>query len=161
MKDIVGSPGTWGGLALRVSQIVCAAGSLVVMSSAYGFSNYSAFCYLILQMLLQLMWSFMLACIDIHSLRTNWDLHRIGNVYKYVIGDWIMAMGSLAAASSSVAVAIFLTTDVEFCRVYPYLSCSRYTVSVILASMTWSFTAASAGSTFWLLVSLCDSDWDI
>ncbi|RLM85188.1 CASP-like protein 5B3 [Panicum miliaceum] len=45
MKDIMGSPGTLGGLALRVSQFVCAAGSLAAMLSAYGFSNYSAFCW--------------------------------------------------------------------------------------------------------------------
>jgi hypothetical protein len=43
MKDIMGIPGTLGGLALRVSQFVCAAGSLAAMLSAYGFSNYSAF----------------------------------------------------------------------------------------------------------------------
>jgi hypothetical protein len=43
MKDIVGSPGTMGGLGLRVSQFVCAAASLAAMGSAYGFSNYSAF----------------------------------------------------------------------------------------------------------------------
>ncbi|RCV11013.1 hypothetical protein SETIT_2G154000v2 [Setaria italica] len=39
-----GEPGTRGGLALRVSQFVCADGSLAAMGSAYGFSNYSAFC---------------------------------------------------------------------------------------------------------------------
>jgi hypothetical protein len=68
----------------------------------------------------------------------------------------ILSMGSMAAASSSTGVAIFLETDVEFCNVYPYLSCSRYKVSAILASMAWSFIAASACSTFWLLVSLSE-----
>jgi hypothetical protein len=43
MKDVVGSPGTRGGLALRLSQFVCAAGSVAAMSSAYGSSNYTAF----------------------------------------------------------------------------------------------------------------------
>ncbi|PAN11324.1 hypothetical protein PAHAL_2G168500 [Panicum hallii] len=156
MKDIMGIPGTLGGLALRVSQFVCAAGSLAAMLSAYGFSNYSAFCYLVLQMTLQLIWSFILVCIDIHSLKINWDLRSTGNLWKYVIGDWILAIGSLAAASSATAVAILLAIDVEFCRVNPYLSCSRYKVFVILASMAWSFIAASAGSTFWLLVSLSE-----
>ncbi|CAN6203970.1 unnamed protein product [Urochloa humidicola] len=156
MKDVVGSPGTRGGLALRVSQFVCALGSLAAMGSSYGFSNYSAFCYLAFQMTLQLIWSFILVCIDIHALKTNWDLHSAGNLWKYVIGDWLLAMGSMAAASSATGVAILLETDVNFCRVYPYLSCSRYKVSVILASMAWSFMAASAGSTFWLLVSLSE-----
>ncbi|KAF8728021.1 hypothetical protein HU200_018594 [Digitaria exilis] len=108
-------------------------------------------------MSVQLIWSFILACIDIYSLRTNWDLHRTGNLWKYVIGDWVMTMQSLAAASSSAALTIFLTTDIELGRVDPYLTCSWYKVSVILASMAWSFTAAPAGSTFWLLVALYDS----
>ena len=43
MKHIMGSPGKPSGLALRVSQFVCAAGSLAAMLSAFGFSNYSAF----------------------------------------------------------------------------------------------------------------------
>ncbi|RLN23573.1 CASP-like protein 5B3 [Panicum miliaceum] len=154
MKDVMGSPGTLGGLALRMSQFVCAAGSLAAMFSAYGFTNYSAFCYLFLQMTLLLIWSFILVCIDIHSLKINWDLHSTGNLRKYVIGDWMLAIGSLSAASSATAVAILLATDVEFCRVNPLFSCSRYKVSAILASMAWSFIAASAGSTFWLLVSL-------
>ncbi|TVU10946.1 hypothetical protein EJB05_44502, partial [Eragrostis curvula] len=45
MKDIVASPGTPSGLALRVSQVVCALGSLVAMGNAFGFSNYSAYLY--------------------------------------------------------------------------------------------------------------------
>ncbi|KAG2633821.1 hypothetical protein PVAP13_2NG293700 [Panicum virgatum] len=80
MKHIMGSPGTPSGLALRVSQFVCAAGSLAAMLSAFGFSNYSTFCYLVLQMILQLIWSFILVCIDIYSLKINWDLHSTGNL---------------------------------------------------------------------------------
>ncbi|RCV11011.1 hypothetical protein SEVIR_2G159500v4 [Setaria viridis] len=158
MKDILGSPGTWSGLALRVSQFVCAAASLAAMASAFGFTNYSAFCFMALSMSLQLIWSFILACIDIHSLKTNWDLHNTRHVWKYLIGDWVLGIASMAAASSSAGVAILLVRDSQFCRVhdYQYLSCSRYEVSVILAFMAWSFIAASAGSTFWLLVSLVE-----
>ncbi|CAL4948335.1 unnamed protein product [Urochloa decumbens] len=149
MKDIAGSPGTWSGLALRASQFVCAAGSLVAMGSALGFTNYSAFCFMALSMCLQLIWSFILACIDIHSLKTNWDLHNTRHV---------VAIASMAATSSSVGVAILLVRDTQFCRVHDeqLVACSRYKFSVILAFMAWSFIAASAGSTFWLLVSLSD-----
>ncbi|CAL4962254.1 unnamed protein product [Urochloa decumbens] len=158
MKDIAGSPGTWSGLALRASQFVCAAGSLVAMGSAFGFTNYSAFCFMALSMCLQLIWSFILACIDIHSLKTNWDLHNTRHVWKYIIGDWVVAIASMAATSSSAGVAILLVRDTQFCRVHDeqLVACSRYKFSIILAFMAWSFIAASAGSTFWLLVSLLD-----
>ncbi|CAN6162543.1 unnamed protein product [Urochloa humidicola] len=158
MKDIVGSPGTRSGLALRVSQFLCAAGSLVAMGSAFGFVNYSAFCFMAFSMCLQLIWSFILACIDIHSLKINWDLHNTRHVWKYIIGDWVLAIASTAAASSSAGVAMLLLRDTQFCgaRDEQLVACSRYKFSIILAFMAWSFIAASAGSTFWLLVSLLD-----
>jgi hypothetical protein len=43
MKDVVGSPGTWSGLGLRVSQCMSAGASMAAMATAYGFSNYTAF----------------------------------------------------------------------------------------------------------------------
>jgi hypothetical protein len=43
MKDVVGSPGTWSGMALRLSQCVSAGASMGAMATAYGFSNYTAF----------------------------------------------------------------------------------------------------------------------
>ncbi|GJN41167.1 hypothetical protein PR202_gn00505 [Eleusine coracana subsp. coracana] len=88
MKDIVGSPGRRSGLALRVSQFACAMGSMVAMIHAFGFSNYTAYLYLTFTMAFEILWSFLLICIDIHALRYNLDLHRIGNVWKYVLGDW-------------------------------------------------------------------------
>ncbi|KAF3631468.1 hypothetical protein FXO37_27947 [Capsicum annuum] len=44
MKHLVGSPGTVSGLSLRFGQCLFAAGSIGVMVSASGFSNYTAFC---------------------------------------------------------------------------------------------------------------------
>lgn len=43
MKVLVGSPGTIGGLLLRISQFLFAAASIVVMITSSGFSNYTAF----------------------------------------------------------------------------------------------------------------------
>jgi hypothetical protein len=45
MKLIVGSPGTWSSMALRVSQCVFAAASVCAMVTAFGYSNYTAFAY--------------------------------------------------------------------------------------------------------------------
>ena len=59
-----------------------------------------------------------------------------------------LVISSLAAASSATIMAILLAIDVDFYRAYPYLTCSRFKVSVIQASMAWSFVAASADFTF-------------
>lgn len=45
MKVVVGSPGTWSGLVLRIGQCAFASASMGIMVSALGFSNYTAFWY--------------------------------------------------------------------------------------------------------------------
>ncbi|KAK3129246.1 hypothetical protein QOZ80_6BG0474760 [Eleusine coracana subsp. coracana] len=154
MKDIVGSPGRRSGLALRVSQFACAMGSMVAMIHAFGFSNYTAYLYLTFTMAFEILWSFLLICIDIHALRYNLDLHRIGNVWKYVLGDWIFGFFTFTAASAGGGLVVLMERDVHFCNVYPYLACGRYMISVVLTWMAWAFLAASAISTTVLLSSL-------
>ncbi|KAE9447772.1 hypothetical protein C3L33_20336, partial [Rhododendron williamsianum] len=53
MKELLGSPGTVSGLTLRIGQCLFASASIGVMVSALGFSSYTAFCYLIASMGLQ------------------------------------------------------------------------------------------------------------
>lgn len=48
MKDLLGSPGTVSGLLLRTGQCFFAAGSIGVMVSAIGFSNFTAYWYYLL-----------------------------------------------------------------------------------------------------------------
>ncbi|GFP98487.1 CASP-like protein 5b3 [Phtheirospermum japonicum] len=91
MKDLFGSPGTVSGLLLRVGQCLFAAGSIGVMVSALGFSNFTAYCYLIASMGLQVLWSFGLACLDIYALRIKKDLHNSVLVSLFVVGDWVTA----------------------------------------------------------------------
>ncbi|CAI9098269.1 OLC1v1034886C1 [Oldenlandia corymbosa var. corymbosa] len=88
MKELIGGPGTVCGFILRVAQCVCAAASIGVMVSAFGFSNYTAFCYLIASMGLQVLWSFGLACLDVYSLRIKRDLYNPVLVSLFVVGDW-------------------------------------------------------------------------
>ncbi|KAJ8498239.1 hypothetical protein OPV22_008791 [Ensete ventricosum] len=103
MKVVFGSPGTWSGLLLRTGQWVFAGASIGVMLSAFGFSNYTAFCYLIASMGLQALWSLGLACLDIYALKVKRDLHNPLLVSLFVVGDWVTAALSLAAACSSAA----------------------------------------------------------
>ncbi|XP_057789148.1 CASP-like protein 5B2 isoform X2 [Salvia miltiorrhiza] len=88
MKELFGSPGRKSGLMLRVGQCVFAAASIGVMASATAFSTITAFCYLIASMGLQVLWSFGLACLDVHALRSNKDLYNHILVSLFVVGDW-------------------------------------------------------------------------
>ncbi|MBA0830344.1 hypothetical protein Goarm_014884 [Gossypium armourianum] len=89
MKVFIGSPGTVSGLMLRIYQCAFAAASIAVMVSASDFSSYTAFCYLIASMGLQLLWSFGLACLDVYALRRKRDLQNPVLVSLFVVGDWV------------------------------------------------------------------------
>ncbi|KAF7143971.1 hypothetical protein RHSIM_Rhsim05G0198300 [Rhododendron simsii] len=89
MKELLGSPGTVSGLTLRIGQCLFAGASIGVMVSALGFSSYTAFCYLIASMGLQVLWSFGLACLDVYALRIKRDLHNPVLVSLFVVGDWV------------------------------------------------------------------------
>lgn len=153
MKLIVGSPGTWSGMALRVSQCVFAAASIYAMVTAFGYSNYSAFFYMYFTMMMQFMWSLALACVDIFSIRNKKDIHDPVTVPLIVLGDWVLAVLVFSGVSASASVAILFTRDMNFCRVYSRLACDQFVLSTVLASIVWSLDAASCFSGFWLMVS--------
>lgn len=154
MKELLGCPGTVSGLLLRVGQCLFAAASIGVMVSASGFSNYTAFCYLIASMGLQVLWSFGLACLDGYALRIKRDLQNPVLVSLFVVGDWVTATLSLAAACSSAGVMVLYARDLDFCRAELHLPCSRFQISVALAFATWFFIAISSHVMFWILASV-------
>ncbi|XP_077238910.1 CASP-like protein 5B1 [Tasmannia lanceolata] len=154
MKSLIGGPGTVTGLLLRIGQCIFAAASIGAMVSSSGFSNYSAFCYLIASMGLQLLWSLGLAGLDVYALRIKRDLQNPVLVSLFVVGDWVTATLSLAAACSSAGVTVLFVSDTNFCRVNPYLLCSRFQISVALGFITWLFIAMSSLVMFWLLGSI-------
>uniref|UniRef100_M1CL54 CASP-like protein n=1 Tax=Solanum tuberosum TaxID=4113 RepID=M1CL54_SOLTU len=90
MKELFGGPGKVSGLVLRMGQCLFAAASMVVMASSHGFATCTAFCYLIAAMGLQVIWSFSLACLDIHALRLKRDLRNYVFLSLLVIGDWVI-----------------------------------------------------------------------
>ncbi|KAG0487827.1 hypothetical protein HPP92_006638 [Vanilla planifolia] len=154
MKVLVGSPGTVSGLLLRTGQCLFAGASIAVMVSASGFSSYTAFCYLIASMGLQALWSLGLGCLDSYAIRMKRDLHNPVLVSLFVVGDWVTATLSLAAACSSAGVAVLFARDVEFCRVFPLLSCSQFEISIAFAFVAWLLIAVSSLVMFWLLPSV-------
>ncbi|KAL9426190.1 hypothetical protein AB3S75_033047 [Citrus x aurantiifolia] len=154
MKELVGSPGTVSGLMLRIGQCGFAAAAIGAMTSAAGFSSYTAFCYLIASMGLQVLWSFGLACLDAYALRRKRDLQNPVLVSLFVVGDWVTAMLSLAAACSSAGVVVLYAKDLNFCRPQNNLACHSFEVSVILAFITWLLIAVSSHVMFWILASV-------
>ncbi|GMJ03140.1 CASP-like protein 5B2 [Hibiscus trionum] len=153
MKELIGSPGTLSGLTLRITQCAFAASSIALMVSASDFSTYTAFCYLIASMGLQLLWSFGLACLDIYALRRKRDLHNPVLVSLFVVGDWVTAMLSLAAACSSAGVIVLYARDLGFCKPQSHTPCKQYEISIILAFITWLLIAMSSHVMFWILAS--------
>ncbi|CAI9783284.1 unnamed protein product [Fraxinus pennsylvanica] len=100
----------------RILQCIFAAGSIGVMVSVHGFSNFTAFCCLIASMGLQLLWSFGLACLDAYASWIKKDLCNPVSASLFVVGDWVTATLSLAAACSSAGVAVLYRRDLKFCR---------------------------------------------
>ncbi|KAJ8542103.1 hypothetical protein K7X08_016969 [Anisodus acutangulus] len=153
MKELFGGPGKVSGLILRMGQCLFAAASIAVMASSHGFATYTAFCYLIASMGLQFLWSFSLACLDIHALRLNRDLRNYVFLSLLVVGDWVTAILSLAAACSSAGVVVLIIKDTIMCKRNPQLSCNMFQISVALAFISWLFLAISSCVMFWLAAS--------
>ncbi|XP_010553051.1 PREDICTED: CASP-like protein 5B1 [Tarenaya hassleriana] len=149
---MIGSPGTMSGLILRLGQCASAAASIGVMISTFGFSSYTAFCFLVASMSLQLIWSFGLACLDVYAIRRKTDLRSLILLSLFAVGDWVTALLSLAAACSSAGVTVLFVEDTKFCRQQVYLSCNRFQISVGLAFFTWALAAVSSHVMFWILI---------
>ncbi|PWA64068.1 hypothetical protein CTI12_AA182100 [Artemisia annua] len=103
---------------------------------------------------LQVLWSFSLACLDIHALRVHKDLHSQLLLSLVVVGDWVTAILALAASSSSAGVMILLVRDSDLCKLDPKISCNTFQISIALAFMSWFLLAISSHTVLWLLASL-------
>ncbi|MBA0873120.1 hypothetical protein Goshw_027366 [Gossypium schwendimanii] len=119
------------------------------------FDVYNAFCfsYLIASMGLQLLWSFGLACLDVYALRGKRDLQNPVLVSLFVVGDWVTAMLSLAAACSSAGIIVLYARDLDFCKAQSHIPCRQFEISIILAFITWLLIAMSSHVMFWILAS--------
>ncbi|XP_022748989.1 CASP-like protein 5B3 isoform X3 [Durio zibethinus] len=133
MRAFPGSPGTLTSLFLRIVQCVFAAGSIASMATTTSFFNFTAFCYLIASMGLQVVWSFALALLD-----------GIALVKKKVT-----ATLSLAAASSSAGIAVLYFNDLGNCKFGE--ECQKYQLSVAFAFLGWIAISISSLIMLWLL----------
>ncbi|KAJ6351369.1 hypothetical protein OIU78_007310 [Salix suchowensis] len=71
--------------------------------------------YLIASMGLQVIWSFGLALLDAYALVKKKALHNTVMLSLFVVGDWVTAILSLAAASASAGVTVLYFHDLGNC----------------------------------------------
>ncbi|QCE05105.1 hypothetical protein DEO72_LG9g105 [Vigna unguiculata] len=111
-----GGPGSVLGLVLRMTQFTLAAGSIASMATTSRFFNLTAFCYLIASMGLQIIWSFLLFLLDLFSLVKHQSLLSPVLISLFVVGDWVTATLSLAAASASAGITVLYFHDLGHCH---------------------------------------------
>lgn len=152
MDEVPGSVGTSASFALRLGQTVFSSASLLFMSLGVQFYSYTAFCYLVTIMGLNIPWSFTLALVDGYSVLVKCPLRQPGVLLIIVIGDWVLSTLTLAAASSTASVVDLLVhANGPYCL--PKL-CSRYQISAAMAFLSWFLSLASSLFNLWLLPAL-------
>lgn len=149
MKNFAGTPGTVTALILRLFQCLFAVGSIASMATTKSFFNFTAFSYLIASMGLQVSWSFGLAFLDACALAKKKVLHNPCLLSLFVVGDWVTATLSLAAASSSAGITVLYFNDLGGCGLDK--ECRKYQLAVGLAFMSWITVWISSLIMFWTL----------
>ncbi|KAJ8763294.1 hypothetical protein K2173_001432 [Erythroxylum novogranatense] len=149
MKDFPGTPGTLTGLGLRILQCIFAASAITAMATTSSFFDFTAFCYLIASMGLQVVWSFGLALVDAYALVKKDVLNHSFLISLFVVGDWVTAILSLAAASATAGIIVLLTHDLKGNHCLG--DCQQYQVSVVLAFLSWITIATSSLIMLWLV----------
>ncbi|KEH42711.1 CASP-like protein [Medicago truncatula] len=106
-------------------------------------------CYLVAAMGLQAIWSFLLALMDAYAVVRKKVLHNPALVSLYLVGDWVSATLSLAAACSSAGIIVLYFHDLGHC--YFGEKCRSYQISVGFAFLSWIPTSISSLIMLWLL----------
>ncbi|GER49855.1 integral membrane family protein [Striga asiatica] len=97
-------------------------------------------------------WSFTLAILDGYSIVTKFPVHQSGIMQIIILGDSVLSILTLAAASSSASIVdILIKADVSFC---PKKLCRNYQISAATAFSSWLLVLTSSLSNLWLLPSL-------
>lgn len=150
MKDTQGSPGTPGGLGLRLVQVFFAAASLAAMASTNDFPSVTAFSYLIAAVILQCMWSLSLAFVDIYALLVKRSLRNLRAACIFSIGDLITGTLTLGAACASAGITVLIGNDLEMCAGN---HCASFMTATAMAFISWFALAPSCVLNFWSVAS--------
>ncbi|XWS66884.1 hypothetical protein CRYUN_Cryun05aG0239100 [Craigia yunnanensis] len=150
MKDVQGMPGTKGGLFLRLSQFIFAIISVSVMATTNDFRSATAFCYLVLAVGLQSLWSLSLAFVDIYALLVKRCLRNYLLIRLFTIGDGITSTLTFAAACASAGITVLIDNDLDKCAVN---HCTRFETATAMAFISWFAMSPSFLMNFWSLAS--------
>ncbi|GAV64675.1 DUF588 domain-containing protein [Cephalotus follicularis] len=150
MKDVQGMPGTTGGLILRLSQCVFASISACVMATTTDFRTVTAFCYLVLAVTLQSLWSLSLAAVDVYALLVRRSLRNSGVIRFFTIGDGITSTLTFAAACASAGITVLIGNDLGRCSMN---HCTRFETATAMAFISWFAMSPSFLLNFWSLAS--------
>ncbi|KAJ4780893.1 CASP-like protein [Rhynchospora pubera] len=150
MKDLPGMPGTRGGLLLRLAQFVFAVSALAVMASTSDFASVTAFCYLVAAVILQSIWSFSLAIVDIYALLVKRCLRNTRILSLFTIGDGITSTLTFAAACASAGITVLIGNDLNICAEN---HCASFETATAMAFISWFAVSPSFLLNFWSLAS--------
>uniref|UniRef100_A0ACD5Z7J0 Uncharacterized protein n=1 Tax=Avena sativa TaxID=4498 RepID=A0ACD5Z7J0_AVESA len=140
MKKSQGTPGTLGGLGLRLAQASFAAASIATMASTHVFSSVSAFRYLVAAAILQCLWSLVLALVEIYAILVKRSVMNLKAAGISSVGDGITGSLTFSAACASAGVTALIGSDVEMCAGN---SCARFMAAVAMAFLSWFALAPS------------------
>ncbi|GMH02736.1 hypothetical protein Nepgr_004575 [Nepenthes gracilis] len=152
IDEVPGSVGTTTSFSLRMGQAIFSSASLLFMSLSAEFYSYTSFCYLVTIMGLVIPWSFTLGLVDGYSVLFKCPLRQPGLLLIIIIGDWVLSILTLAAASSTAGIVeLLLKAGGSIC---PPKICRRYLISAAMAALSWFLSMASSLFNLWLLPSL-------
>ncbi|KAL1808536.1 hypothetical protein DCAR_0728010 [Daucus carota subsp. sativus] len=149
MMDFAGTPGTATAFVLRILQSFFAVASITFMVTTTSFYQVTAFCFLVASMGLQVLWSSGLAILDGYALATKKVIHNTGLVGLFVVGDWVTATLSLAAAASSSGITVLYFNDLAGCNFGE--ECQKLQLAAGLAFLTWITIGISSVIMLWIL----------
>ncbi|XP_052149232.1 CASP-like protein 5A1 [Oryza glaberrima] len=150
MKDLPGMPGTAGGLGLRLAQFAFAAVALAVMASTNDFPSVTSFCFLVAAAILQCLWSFSLAIVDIYALLVKRCLRNRRAVCLFAIGDGITAALTFSAACASSGITVLIDNDLDLCSEN---HCASFESATAMAFLSWFALSPSFLLNFWSMAS--------
>ncbi|KAJ8753957.1 hypothetical protein K2173_001855 [Erythroxylum novogranatense] len=150
MKDVQGMPGTRGGLTLRLIQCAFGVVSVCVMATTRDFRTVTAFCYLVIAVGLQVLWSLSLALVDVYALLVRRSLRKRVIVRLFAIGDGITSTLTFAAACASAGITVLIGNDLNRCSVN---HCTRFETATAMAFISWFAMTPSFLMNFWSLAS--------
>lgn len=148
MKDMQGSPGTVGGLVLRLLQFLFAVAAISVMATTDDFASVTAFRYLVAATGLQSLWSLSLAFVDVYALLVMRSLRNPRVMCTFFIGDGITWILTLAAACSSAGITVLIGNDLGLCNEN---HCGKFETATAMAFISWVATSPSFIFNFWTL----------